>query len=157
MDKSYLHRAYVYSTDTCSQALDLLVAHCWHAHLSSIAEWRGGKCRSFIPADGITSYDDYILTLTCGFVEDFEGETCHSLEAQFAGLMLFAAQSSDTYKHLMFKRAHEMCHDTCSATFAWVVNMLVPRDRFAGTGFTEVAQMKSLRLQLEGPVSPTGE
>jgi hypothetical protein len=34
-----------------------------------------------------------------------------------------------------------------------VKNVLVPRDRFAGTGLTEVAQMKSLRLQLEGPVS----
>lgn len=156
MDKSYLQRAYVYSTDTCSQALELITAHCWHAHLSTIAEWRGGKCRSFVPADEHTSYDDYILTLTCGFLEDFAGGECFSLEGQFADIVRTAAYRTNENPHLMLKMAHEL-YAWCDKRFAWVVNMLIPCDRFAGTGLTEVAQMKSLRLQLEGPVSPTGE
>ena len=154
MDPTYIDRAYVYALDTCSQALDLLTAHCWHAIEPDLRGWLDVKAGALPPwaNEEDTRFHKRLEAWTCGFCEELEHGTCFSLEGQFASIVRCAASMADENRHLMHKMANELI-GRCHAQFAWVKNVLVPRDRFAGTGLTEVAQMKSLRLQLEGPVS----
>lgn len=148
-----IERAYVYALETCSQRLELLVARCWHQHPPAARPWHLNRCRGYTPADEHTTYDDFILTLTCGFFEGFYIDRCFSLEGQFAAIVRTAAYQADENKHLMLKMSNELW-DRCDRRFTWVKFMIVPRERFVGTGLTEAPEMRSLRLQLEGPVSP---
>lgn len=141
MDPTYIDRAYVSARMTCSQASELLTAHCWRCLLLEQRRWLDVKAGALPPwaNEEDARFHKRLEVWTCGFCEELEHGTCFSLEGQFASIIRCAARMADENRNLMHKMANELIA-RCHPRFAWVKNVLVPRD-ISG----------SLRVQLEGP------